>query len=112
VYEKAGKYKLSLRVTNADGQVGTATQIIRVVPAKRRVIYVNPWGSDKNNGKKPDTAVASVKRATQLLGNNTEILFRNNKKFAVGSSISMPFENVLVGTYGKGKPANLVLKSN
>src|SRR2546421_972139 len=112
VYEKPGKYKLSLKVTNADGEVGTASQVIRVVPAKRRVIYVNPWGSDKNNGKTPDKAVASVKRATQLLGNNTEVLFRNKMKFAVGNPISISFHNVLIGSYGKGKAANLVLKSN
>src|SRR3954451_24413203 len=66
VYENAGKYKLSLKVTNAAGEVGTATEVIKVVPAHRRMIYVNPWGSDKNNGKTPDTAVASVKRPTQL----------------------------------------------
>jgi hypothetical protein len=112
VYETPGKYKLSLKVTNAKGEVGAASAVIRVVAAHRRAIYVNPWGNDKNDGKTPDTAVASVKRATELLGNNTEILFRNKMKFAVGNPISIPFKNVLIGSYGKGKPASLVLRPN
>src|SRR5205085_10483903 len=44
VYEKPGKYKVTLRVTNANGETDTASRIIKIVPASRRAVYVNPWG--------------------------------------------------------------------
>jgi hypothetical protein len=76
VYERPGKYKITLRVTNK-GETDTASRIIKVVAPQRKRVYVNPWGNDNNNGKTPGKAVATIDRAMQLVGNNTELLFRN-----------------------------------
>ena len=110
VYEKPGKYKLTLRVTNAAGETDTASRIINVVAPAHRMIYVNPWGNDANTGKTPGKAVATVTRAEQLLGDNTELLFRSGETFNVDDSISLPFSNVVIGAYGKGKTPKLLLK--
>jgi PKD domain-containing protein len=111
VYERPGKYKITLRVTNK-GETDTASRIIKVVAPQRKRVYVNPWGNDNNNGKTPGKAVATIDRAMQLVGNNTELLFRSGMKFNVGTPISLPFSNVVVGAYGKGKTPKLVLKPN
>src|SRR6478672_10051333 len=56
VYEKPGKYRVTLRVTNAAGETDTTSRLITVLPANRRAVYVNPWGKDTNDGKTPKTA--------------------------------------------------------
>ncbi len=111
VYEKAGKYKVVLRVTNADGESDTVSRLIRVVPAKRRPIYVNPWGKDSNDGSTAKKAVATVNRAMQLLGNNSELLFRSGQTFTMTKAINVPFSNVVIGAFGKGKRPKLVLQA-
>src|SRR5581483_7573289 len=112
VYEKPGKYKVTLKVTNAAGQTDTASRVIKVVAPQRRRLYVNPWGNDSSNGKTPGKAVATVARAMQLMGNNTELVFRRGMKFTINNSISLPFSNVVIGAYGKGKAPKLILKPN
>ena len=109
VYDKPGKYKLTLRVTDPTGQTDTASRIIQVSPATRRAIYLNPWGNDRNNGKTPDTAVASLARAKQLLGDNTALFFRSGMMFKMKNALSLPFSNVIVGAYGKGKTPRIRL---
>src|SRR5262245_59027639 len=46
VYQKPGRYKVKLHVTNDAGEADAVSRIIRVTPAHRRAIYVNPWGND------------------------------------------------------------------
>jgi PKD repeat protein len=111
VYETPGKYKVTLRVTNDQGQTDTASRVIKVVAPSYRRIYVNPWGNDANSGKAPGTAVKTITRAMQLVGNNTELLFRRGQTFSVTSAMNIPFSNVVVGAYGKGKTPKLVLKT-
>ena len=76
------------------------------------MIYVNPWGSDSNNGKTANKAVATVDRAMQLMGDNTELVFRSGMTFDIDNPMSLPFSNVVIGAYGKGKTPKLVLTSN
>jgi hypothetical protein len=109
VYEKPGTYKLTLRITDPTGESDTASRIIKVVSAKRRAIYVNPWGNDRNNGGTPDTAVATVARAQQLLSDSTALYFRSGMTFKMKHALSLPFKNVIVGAYGKGKTPRIRL---
>jgi hypothetical protein len=61
---------------------------------------------------KPRTrAVASIKRATQKLGDNTALYFRSGMTFKIKSPIALPFSNVVIGAYGKGKTPRLVLQT-
>ena len=73
VYEKPGKYKVTLRVTNAAGRDRHRVADHQRRRPTHRMIYVNPWGNDSNNGKTANKAVATVDRAMQLMGDNTEL---------------------------------------
>jgi hypothetical protein len=113
VYNKPGKYKLVLRVTNESGKTDTASRTITVKAAPKASIYVNPWGSDKNDGSTPDAAVATIGRAEQLLTDNSNLYFRSGQTFQTNSSINLPFSNVQIGAYGKGKsPSIQLMKGN
>src|SRR5688500_7879080 len=59
MYDKAGTYTVTLRVTNAAGKVGVATQKITVAATTRRFVYVSPTGNDANTGRTTTAAVKS-----------------------------------------------------
>src|SRR5437016_4661888 len=50
VYDTPGTYNLRLKITNDAGESDTASRVVTVKPANRRAVYVNPWGSDRNDG--------------------------------------------------------------
>ena len=70
-YNKPGEYRLRLRVTNEAGEMDNAYRTITVLPDNRRAVYLNPWGSDDNDGSTPDLAVRTVHRATHFIGNDS-----------------------------------------
>src|SRR5437773_2655329 len=76
VYDTPGTYRLALHVTNELGESSTSVRMIDVLPSNRHAIYVNSRGDDHNDGLSALTAVRTMKRAQQLLTDNTDLLFR------------------------------------
>ena len=108
-YDNAGTYTASLTVTDKAGNSSTVTTTVNIAADTRRAIYVDSVaGDDTNSGASPQFAVASVARAMQLIGNDTELLFHNGQSFNVVNSCAIINSDVLISTYGTGAPARLV----
>ena len=54
----------------------------------------------------------TVARAMQLVGNNTDLLFRRSETYKLTTPISLPFSNVQVSSYGSGKAPALQIKTS
>jgi hypothetical protein len=104
VYDQPGKYTVTLKVTNEDGKVDTATKEITVNVAGRKKIYVSSSGSDSNSGTSESAPIKSFARVANLVNfmDNVEILFNRGDTFNVSSSVVLHGRNVLVGAYGSG----------
>jgi hypothetical protein len=102
VYNNPGNYTVRLTITNENRKVGTATTTVYVGNANRRVIYVSGAGYDGNDGSY-DRPIQSIAKARQMLGSNTELLFRANDTFYTDQAISLQtLRNVTIGMYGSG----------
>jgi len=107
-YDTAGTYTVSLTVTDKAGNSSTVTSKVTIAPDTRRQIYVDSvGGDDANTGGSPEFAVASIGRAMQLLGNDTELLFHNGQSFNVVNSLFINYSNVVIGSYGSGSQARI-----
>jgi len=103
VYDQAGTYTVRLTVTNAQNKTVTVSRNVTVTADTRKAIYVDAVnGNDNNSGLSADQAVRTVGQASQLLGDNTRLLFRRGQTFDVSSSINLGYENVLIDAYGSG----------
>ncbi|HWE02403.1 MAG TPA: PKD domain-containing protein [Tepidisphaeraceae bacterium] len=108
-YQKPGDYTATLTVTDKAGNTSSLTTRITIAADTRRKIYVDSQtGSDSNSGLTPDSAIASFARASELMGDHTELLFHNGQSFAVADGMSVNGKNVVIGSYGKGTTARLV----
>ncbi|HEX8521002.1 MAG TPA: PKD domain-containing protein [Tepidisphaeraceae bacterium] len=103
VYERPGNYTIAMKLTNQAGKSTTTYTNVTVTEAARRVIYVSQWGNDNNSGSSPQTAVQSFARASQLLSDNTEILFERGGTFNVNNAMNVGRSNVVIGSYGSGE---------
>ena len=107
-YDNPGTYTATLTVTDTAGNSSTVTTQVTIAASTRRSIYVDSvGGNDANTGASAQFAVATVARAIQLVGNDTQILFHNGQTFQVVNSCAVVNSNVLVTTYGSGTPAVL-----
>jgi PKD repeat protein len=102
VYDKAGTYTVTLKVTNSSGAYDTVTSKVTVTAANRNVVYVSSTGNDTNNGSSSSNAVKTFARAEQLVDDNTEILFERGGTYGTSSSMNLGHSNVVVGAYGSG----------
>lgn len=104
VYDTPGTYTIKLTVTNEDGRIGTLTTQVKVVADTRRAIYVDAvGGDDDNNGATERTAVRTVARVEDLVGSHVRILFKRGQRHTFDRSLSLPYQDVLVGAYGSGE---------
>ncbi|MEA2709748.1 MAG: hypothetical protein QOF78_2349 [Phycisphaerales bacterium] len=108
MYDKAGTYTITLKVTNSAGKVGSVSTKVTITDATRRYVYVSPTGNDANTGRTTNAAVKTFARAAQLVSDNTEVLFARGGTYTTTSSMSLGHSNVVVSAYGTG--AKPVLK--
>jgi hypothetical protein len=78
------------------------TTRVTVTDAARRYVYVSPEGNDANSGRTQDSAVKSFARASQLVADNTEVLFRRGATYSAGDGMALSHSNIVVGAYGSG----------
>lgn len=103
VYNRPGTYTIRLTLTNENGKTNSLSTTVRVVEDGRRAIYVDAVaGRDTNNGSSEGSAVRTVKRVLELAGSHTRILFKRGQRHTFDRSLSLPYQDVLVGAYGSG----------
>lgn len=104
IYDRAGSYTITLKVTNEGGKVDTVTKQVSVSADNRRTIYVSGSGSDGNSGGSPSSAIKTIGRLEGLLGGNSNIkvLFERGDTFSLTDTLSITGDNVAFGAYGSG----------
>lgn len=102
VYDNAGTYTITLRVTNSAGKVATTTTTVTIAESTRRVIYVSNDGSDSNSGVSPNRALRSFDKAISMASSDTEILFNRGDRFTTERGGRVSGRNVVIGAYGAG----------
>jgi PKD repeat protein len=103
LYERPGTYTITLTVTNENGKRNSVSTTVSVASDSRRTVYVDPvGGSDSNNGLSSGSAIRSLSRLEKLVGSNTRVLFKRGTKTTFDHSLSVPYQNVLIGSYGSG----------
>ena len=102
VYNNAGTYTITLRVTNGAGKVATTTTKVTIAASTRRVIYVSNDGSDSNSGTSPDKAVKSFAKGMSFATNDTEVLFKRGDNWSLEAGAKLSGKNVVIGAYGTG----------
>jgi hypothetical protein len=101
VYDKPGKYTITLTVTDAFGKKTHRTSWVRIAPDTRKRVYVSNAGSDGPgvDGSTPNRPVRSVYRAMQLAQSDAVVLFRRGDRFEVPHQISINGRNVRLTNY-------------
>src|SRR5688572_3787762 len=115
VYQQAGTYDVTLKVTDESGRVGLATLRVTVEAAQRDRIYVSSSGSDSSDGRTTGSAVRSVARVMQLLaqyGDHVEVLFARGQSHNIDRTLDIQQSDVVVGAYGAGAKPMLVWKGS
>jgi PKD repeat protein len=102
VYDEPGSYAITLTLVDQDGAVATASAAVTVLAAARTPVHVSPAGDDANDGATPGSAVRTMARAAELVGDATAILFERGAVHPVPAGMWVGCDDVLVGAYGDG----------
>jgi PKD repeat protein len=103
VYDKPGVYTISLTVTSERGAKAVATLNVNVAADERPTVYVDSAkGDDGNDGSSASKAVKTAKRAFELAGDDTRVLFKRGQRYTIDSAIVINEDRVMVGAYGSG----------
>jgi len=103
VYENAGEYTVTLKITDAKGRSDTTKVTVNIANSSRKVIYVSNEGDDSNSGRAPSLAVRTISKAQSLVDDNTEILFKRGDRFTMTNGLVVDQKNnVVIGAYGNG----------
>src|SRR5205823_6744357 len=75
--------------------------------SQRRTIYINSRGDNRNDGLSAQAAIRTIARAQQLLSDDVTLLFRRGRTYVFPLAISLQYQNVQIGAYGKGTTPDL-----
>ena len=101
-YENPGPYTITLALTNQLGVTRVLRTNVTIGPTHYRSIYVDSVGGQDTNSGIMSWPVRTVARAEQLMGSDTQILFKAGETFPVYAGITLPYQNILLGSYGSG----------
>lgn len=107
-YDHAGKYTISLRLTDPAGHVRNMSTTVVVDADTRQTIYVAPNGIDTNTGLAPQQPLHSLVAAFKKLTNNSEILIHAGASYTINQTLDLTHTNVLVSRYGNGSDPVLI----
>ncbi len=99
IYDKPGRYTITLTVTDAAGHATHRTTWVRIAPDDRRRVYVSSNGNDALTGASPASAVQSVGRALRIGQSDAVICFRRGDTFDVSRSLTLKGQNVRLTAY-------------
>jgi hypothetical protein len=111
VYDVAGTYTLTLKITNSKGQVSTATTQVTVNPDTRKTYYVSTSGSNSNDGLSDATPFQSIQVALDKAVNGEKVLLKAGDTFNLSSTLTVKNTNTVIDSYGTGK-AKLLFTTN
>jgi len=100
VYDTPGTYTLSLRLTvdRMSFHVGSMSVVIKA--NTRKTLHIAQEGDDSNPGT-VDRPLKTFIRASNLLRDNTQLLFRRGDRFDIQDvEMNLRSKNVLIGAYG------------
>lgn len=105
VYERAGRYTVTLKLWNDKRGFKQTTMTVNVASAGRQAIYVSASGNDGGSGSSSGSPVRTMGRAASLAKgrSNVEILLRGGDTFSSTSSTQIHGSNVRIASYGSGK---------
>ena len=103
IYDNPGTYAITLTITNVNGKSSSLSASVTIGASTRKTIYVDSvYGNDNNNGLTASSPVKTGIRASQLVTDNTTVLFRRGETFDSSNYFFIGATNVVVGAYGTG----------
>ena len=102
VYDRPGEYTVTLRVVDAARREAVARHAVRVVPDRRRRLYVASDGDDGVRGLAPEAPLRTFGRAMEVLGDGMTVLLRRGDVFDVKRTQRIAARNCVLGAYGEG----------
>lgn len=114
VFERPGEYRVSLHVTDADGNLHEYTQDIVVSAFDGTTYYVSSsTGSDHNTGLSPDEPVASFEHGVSLANTNTRVLFKRGDEWTTqGNRAIGAVGPGILAAYGEGPKPHIHVTSD
>jgi PKD repeat protein len=102
VYNAAGQFTITLKVTDETGAARSATATLTIAPDRRHEIFVSTEGSDRNRGTSPDAPFKSLDKAFKTAIDGSEILLRAGCTFAADSVLKINHSDIVIGRYEEG----------
>ena len=90
VYEKPGRYLVTLKVTDKPGSTRTYQQTIHVLPFGGLTFYVSSsTGNDRNDGLSPSGPLRTLDHAICLLGENRRLLLKRGDTWSTSKTYTL-----------------------
>jgi hypothetical protein len=93
IYDKPGKYRVTLKLTEESGRVRTFATDVNIPGDHRRTVYAD---------------AGNFTAALTLLADDTRLLLKRGDRFDLGSTITIDASNVVIGAFGEGADPVLV----
>lgn len=109
VYDRPGRYAITLTVTDEAGATQRFTAGLYVEGDHRPRVYVAADGSDANAGTAAEAPVRSPALAFKKLQAGGAVLFKAGGSYAVQDTLKAAQSDTVIGRYGDGPDPRLVL---
>lgn len=104
--DRAGQYRITLQITDEQGEQASVDSFIDVLPSDRKIVFVSNAGRDEN----PGTVLRPVRTlagAMKSAGDRVAILLRRGEVFTTDQSVEISGQDVLIGAFGNGPPPEI-----